>query len=163
MGILRFPRRDFALQHLRERISFIQGLAEGINLGANSREGRLLGEMISVLGDMADSIAEVKMAQNQLEQIVESMDDDLVQLEEDVYDEDDDEDLVEVECPSCQEMVCFDAELLDEEGILEVTCPTCDEVVFTHDGEGLDGTKDEEDLDCCIDTEPVHQRGERTY
>ncbi|MBC9784912.1 AraC family transcriptional regulator [Heliobacterium chlorum] len=132
------------MQELRERLSYIQGLAEGLNVGANSREGRLLTEMLSLMGDMTDSIGQLKEDQDRLEEIIDSMDDDLLQLEQDVYEDDcdcdidEDEDLVEIECPSCQERVYFDADLLDDEDYLEVSCPNCDQVVFIQEGDEAD-------------------------
>ncbi|MBM7867912.1 CD1247 N-terminal domain-containing protein [Heliomicrobium gestii] len=128
------------MQKLRQRISYLQGLAEGMNVGASSREGRLLTEMLQVLGDMADSIDTLKAEQERLDEIVESMDDDLFQLEQDMYEDDeeeddDDDDIVEIACPSCHENITFDAELLDDDDYLEVTCPSCRQVIFIQEGD----------------------------
>ncbi|MZP28471.1 AraC family transcriptional regulator [Heliobacterium undosum] len=145
------------MQKLRQRISYLQGLAEGMNVGASSREGRLLTEMLQVLGDMADTIDTLKAEQERLDEIVESMDDDLFQLEQDIYEDDDDEDdedIVEIACPSCQENVCFDAELLDDDDYLEVTCPSCRQVIFVQEGDEdmeeriLTGGEEECGCDC---------------
>ncbi|ABZ82891.1 conserved hypothetical protein [Heliomicrobium modesticaldum Ice1] len=144
------------MQKLRQRISYLQGLAEGMNVGTSSREGRLLTEMLQVLGDMADSIDTVKAEQERLDEIVESMDDDLFQLEQDIYEDDDedDDDIVEIACPSCQENVSFDAKLLDDDDYLEVTCPSCRQGVFIREGDEdgeeqiVMGEEAERDGDC---------------
>ncbi|MDW7674954.1 MAG: AraC family transcriptional regulator, partial [Bacillota bacterium] len=47
------------------------------------------------------------------------------------YDEDD---FIEVECPSCQDIVYFESSIADDEDIIEVTCPNCEETVFINDG-----------------------------
>ncbi|KAB2951668.1 AraC family transcriptional regulator [Heliorestis acidaminivorans] len=157
---------------LKERISYIKGMAEGLKIEADPREGRLLSEMINLLGKMADEIDEVKREQVALEEMVESIDEDLVELESDFYELDDDDDfddddddddvflcqcdhdhdeeddeLIEFECPTCEETVCFDqAELADDE-VLEVVCPSCDRAVYIQDGEDLDMTAFDEDDD----------------
>ncbi|MDI3522953.1 MAG: hypothetical protein PWP43_1135, partial [Bacillota bacterium] len=37
--------------NLRERVSYLKGLAEGLALEAESREGKLLSQVITVLGE----------------------------------------------------------------------------------------------------------------
>ena len=86
---------------------------------------------------------------------VEELDDDLTELEDNFYGEydddsecccdddedycscDDDEDYVEVTCPQCHEVVCFDKDILDSEDLIEVVCPVCDAVVFVNNGQGV--------------------------
>ncbi|MFZ5650999.1 MAG: AraC family transcriptional regulator, partial [Bacillota bacterium] len=56
---------------------------------------------------------------------------------EDIYKEqeagDDVEEYLEVDCPRCGEVVCFDSDILEDNDTIEVTCPNCDEVVFIND------------------------------
>ena len=51
------------------------------------------------------------------------------------------DEFVDVKCPNCGEMVCFDPEVLWEgDGDVEVLCPNCDAVVFSSDmcGDGCE-------------------------
>jgi chromosome segregation ATPase len=123
-------------------VAYIQGLAEGIDL-QHSKEGRILENIIKVLEEMAEEIEQLEMRHNELESYMESIDEDLQDLEEDVYEEmeleEDSEldvpaDYVELECPGCHDVVCFESDIVDEEDIIEVTCPNCDETVYINDG-----------------------------
>ena len=103
---------------ISEKVAYLKGLAEGLNLDTDSKEGKLIAAIIDVLDDMAEKFAEV--------------DDELCDVEETLYlalddDEDDEEDDEEEECfvttcPECEEEVYFDETVL-EDG--EVVCPNC--------------------------------------
>ncbi|MBS4026136.1 MAG: AraC family transcriptional regulator [Clostridia bacterium] len=131
------------MQHLRRKVAYIQGLAEGIDL-RHSKEGRILENIIRVLEEMAEAIDHLDMRHNELETYMESIDEDLQDLEEDVYEETDlDEyseldaqntEYVELECPGCQDVVCFESDIIEDEDVIEVTCPNCDEIVYINDG-----------------------------
>jgi len=147
------------MSELKERIAYLQGLAEGMELEDNSKEGKLIAEMLDLLGDVVDEIHELSDEQEDLIDYVEELDDDLTELEDDFYEEDEededycccddedycecDEDYVEVTCPQCQEVVCFDKEILDAEDLIEVVCPVCDAVVFVNDGKGIPANEEE--------------------
>ena len=86
---------------------------------------------------MADAIEDLQAEQRELEEYVDNIDEDLADLEDEFYEEDvececDDFDLdhIEIECPECEEIVCFETDLLDDEDLIEITCPNCDAVVY---------------------------------
>ncbi|AEF94967.1 hypothetical protein Desca_2128 [Desulfotomaculum nigrificans CO-1-SRB] len=122
------------MDSLKSRVAYLQGLADGMNL-ENSKEGRLLNGIIDVLQDVAETVGGLEEAHEQLEDYVETIDEDLYSLEDNIYDCDcdDDEDYVEVECPGCGETVMFSSDILEDDDVIEVTCPNCDEVVFVND------------------------------
>lgn len=144
------------MKNIREKISYLQGLAQGLDIQESSKEGKVLSGIIEILGDMAGQLEEIEDAQIDLEEYVETIDEDLYELEEEYFDEElDDDEMVEVQCPNCKETVCFDVDIVDDEDLIEVTCPNCDEVVYvndqdliTHtiDAEYLTDKNDEEDL-----------------
>jgi len=70
---------------IKERVTYLQGLSQGFNIHLHSDEGKLLINIIDVLDDMADEINNIQMGQADLEAYVESMDEDLSDLEEEVY------------------------------------------------------------------------------
>jgi hypothetical protein len=137
---------------LQEKIAYLQGLAEGINLDKESKEGKLFMATIDVLDEMALMLEGISLNQKEVESYLEALDEDLGDLEDDVYGEDDeyvylddDDDVeqdgcdeeecdcsnfVEVACPHCFSVVNFEAALLEDEDVLEITCPNCDEVIF---------------------------------
>lgn len=116
--------------NIKEKVAYLQGLTKGLNVSDASSEGKLILNIIDVLDDMAEEIKNVHMVHEDLENYVETIDEDLTELEEEVYEEELDEDYVEVECPFCHETVAFESELLDDDDAVEVTCPHCGEVVY---------------------------------
>lgn len=152
------------MDDLRARVAYLQGLAEGLNLSEESKEGKLLHAIIDVLTEFAEETSEMQTALDQLEEYIETVDEDLYALEDEFYEDDDfhceeceladDDEYVEVNCSSCGETVMFDAEILEDDDIIEVICPNCDEVVFVNDddytsadeGEKLIAHKEEDDF-----------------
>ncbi|SHJ67315.1 hypothetical protein SAMN02745227_00409 [Anaerobranca californiensis DSM 14826] len=144
------------MAELKEKIAYIQGLADGLDLDDKSAEGKILRHVLEVLEDMADIIEDIDLGQAELEDYVEAIDEDLAELEkdflesevaecqcdcddhcsdDDLDDLDDvdveelDDDEVEVECPHCGEVAYVEEEdLADEE--LEILCPNCGKVLF---------------------------------
>jgi len=140
------------MKELNQKVAYLQGLAAGMEL-ADSKEGKLISEILLVIEEMSDHIEVLTEAQNDLEDYVESIDSDLSDLEDDVYDDeddedDDDDDTVEVTCPNCGEEVCFDVDILYSDDLIEVTCPECGEVVFINGDE-----EEEEELEIETDDE----------
>ncbi|MEL7567877.1 MAG: CD1247 N-terminal domain-containing protein [Dehalobacterium sp.] len=143
------------MKDLKQQVSYLQGLAEGLGISEETKEGKIIKQIIEVLEGMALSIDDLKMQQADMETYLESIDDDLNDLEEDFYDdEDDDTDYVEVKCPGCNDIVCFDADILEDDDLVEVTCPRCNEVVFINDGSyddpctcGEDHDEDDDEFD----------------
>ena len=135
---------------LTERTAYLKGLAEGLALDETKPEGKVICEMVKLLDEMANSIADLEEDCDTLYDYIEEIDEDLGAVEEFVYDDDDcdcdccdcddedfdDEDFFEVTCPACGETVCFD-ETVDP---TELICPSC--------GEEFDCT-----CDCCCGDE----------
>lgn len=128
--------------NLKEQVAYLQGLTKGLNLTDSSAEGKMLLKIVDVLDDFAEEMQYIHAAQEELETYVETIDEDLTDLEEDIYEntEEDyidavaeeytEEDMVEVACPVCHEEVTFEAEILDDDDAVEVTCPYCGGIVY---------------------------------
>lgn len=119
-----------SMGNIKERVAYLQGLTQGLNVNERSAEGKLLINIIDVLDDMAEEFNNIQMVQEDLETYIESMDDDLTDLEDEVYEDIDSEELVEVQCPSCHETVSFESSLLQSDDDLEVSCPHCGDIVY---------------------------------
>ena len=78
------------MKNIKDRVAYLQGLALGLNISLHSAEGKLLINIIDVLDDMADELNNTQMSQAYLEAYIESMDEDLTDLEEEVYEDDSD-------------------------------------------------------------------------
>ena len=119
-----------------EKVAYLKGLAEGMELDTEKKEGKLLAAIIDVLEDIALEIEDIEDEQAELSEGLDAVSDDLEDVEDLVfedYDDDDeyeedeldeDEDCYATTCPTCEETIYFDESIL-EDG--EVICPNCGE------------------------------------
>lgn len=141
---------------ITEKVAYLKGLAEGMELDAGKKEGKLLLAVIDVLEDIALELSDIEDAQEELGEGLDAVSDDLEDVEDLLYgedgedDEDDeyelddlgeDEDCYATTCPTCDETIYFDESVL-EDG--EVVCPNCGEKL-EFDLESLDETEDGEE------------------
>ncbi len=136
------------MNNLSDRVSYLKGLAEGMEIDTDGKTGKLLLSMIDVLGEMAEAIQRLAAEHEELDEYVESIDDDLAEIEEALFDDedmdmygdedddedDDDDDLIECECPHCGNTIYFDAETFDLSD--DHTCPSCGKPLFDEGPEG---------------------------
>lgn len=115
------------MNSLNSRVAYLKGLMEGMEIDKSTKEGKVLSEMADILKDIATEIEYVKDSQEDMEEYMSALDEDLEDVENEIYGEDDDEededDYVEVKCPSCGEVVYVENDILDEEKKIE--CPNC--------------------------------------
>jgi hypothetical protein len=119
------------LKTISEKVSYLHGLIDGLGVGEDTKEGKVIKSIAEILEDMADAIGDLDQAEAELDEYVEAIDEDLADVEEAVYgeeDEDEDDGFVEVECPNCHETVYLDEELFDNEDE-ELICPNCHEPI----------------------------------
>ena len=116
---------------ISEKVAYLKGLAEGLNLDTDSKEDKLIAAIIDVLDDMAEKFAEIDDELCDVEDGLDAVSDDLSDVEETLYfaldddedeDDEDDDELFVTTCPECEEEVVFDETVL-EDG--EVVCPNC--------------------------------------
>ena len=108
-----------------EKVAYLKGLAEGLGVDKETKEGRILDSVIDILEDLAHDIEDLEENAWELGEAIDQVSDDLADIEDIVYDVDDDEDEEddEDECCGC----CCDEEDEDEEPVFyEVTCPACE-------------------------------------
>lgn len=130
---------------LRARVAYLQGLMEGMDVEAAAPHGRILAEIVDVLGDIAEAVTDVQEAQADLEDYVDEMDEDLTELASEVYfepdfavrgrDGDDEETLGELCCPECGETLALEAGKVNGEESISVVCPNCNTTVGAVDTE----------------------------
>lgn len=78
---------DFLLQ----KVSYLQGLADGLGVDDTTNEGKLLLHIIDTLEEFADVLADTIEDQIELEEYVNFIDEDLSDLEDEVYNDEDEE------------------------------------------------------------------------
>ncbi|MBS4020809.1 MAG: AraC family transcriptional regulator [Dethiobacter sp.] len=137
------------MDDLKSRVAYLKGLAAGLSLDGDSREGKMFNQIIDVIEALADAVAELQDDYDDLVDYTEAIDEDLSEIEDDFYEEDDeddddgdDEDMFSVECPDCHEIVYIDEDMLEDEDVLEILCPNCERVVFINDDEDFSEIED---------------------
>ncbi len=120
---------------LTEKVAYLKGLMEGLEIDETKSEGKIIKAMADVLEDMALTVADLEDEVESLDEYVSEMDEDLAAIEDiayeddenddDDYDEDwddeDDTEFYEVMCPHCGEVVYLDEDI----DPTDVTCPAC--------------------------------------
>lgn len=118
---------------LCERAAYVRGLAEGLLGSENDSHSRVLSALLEVVEDIARTVDNLNETVSDLAQQVDEIDDDLAAVEDEVYG--DAEDCCcgtchglegNVTCPSCNEVIVLDEELLNKG---YVSCPNCDELL----------------------------------
>jgi hypothetical protein len=123
------------MEDLRSRVEYLKGLADGLGLDTASKEGKMITEMLRVVGDIAEGLTGLASDQEDIEAYLDVVDSDLQDLEEDVYgteeyEEDDDEEEAGID----QTLDDYETAEAGELGPAEpYTCPSCGEPVHTSD------------------------------
>ena len=123
---------------ISEKVAYLKGLAEGLNLDTEkSKEGKLISVMIGILEEVGLTLEDLEDSTAAMGEELDAISDDLADVEEIVFDDDDeeegcchrghcqchdDDDFFEVECPTCGAEIDIDESIL-EAGTVE--CPSC--------------------------------------
>lgn len=149
-----------------EKISYIKGLTEGLELNTESKEGKILAAIIDLLGDMTEEICEIEDGLDELTEQLDAVDEDLSTVEEIVYDDEGDDcgcGCSNCHCGSegcqCGNDGCCCCGSDDDDELYEIECPACHDTIYLDadmlEDEGIDcpncGTPLEFDFDCDCD------------
>ncbi|MCI9473007.1 MAG: hypothetical protein HFF31_03255 [Flavonifractor sp.] len=116
---------------ISEKVAYLKGLAEGLDIDTEkSKEGKLISVMIGILEEVGLSIEDLEENTVALGEEIDALSDDLSDVEQLVFEDEDEEDgcgcedgdFFETDCPSCGETLVIDAGVLDE-GVIQ--CPSC--------------------------------------
>lgn len=117
------------MRYLLEKVSYLRGLADGMELDQTTKEGKILVNIIDVLGEFAEVMSEMDEDINDIDEFVDVLDQDLSEVEEEVFGELEDDydlDIDEVECPECGEIIYTDLDsFCDADANMELECPNC--------------------------------------
>jgi len=123
------------MSSIGKRVTYLKGLAEGLNLGNDTREQKLLGVIIEILGEISTELEELQEDVTALNEDMDVLVEDMQELEDMCFeDETGDESCCShdhkqhqfyaVKCPSCQSEITIDEDVLDTGAI---DCPNCGE------------------------------------
>lgn len=156
---------------LTEKMSYLQGLIDGLEIDNTTKEGKALLQMSEVLSELVLYVEDLQSQVDELTELCDILDEDLGQVEDDFYEDDesygcgkceggcyddlddeddeydfddDDDELYEVTCPSCGDTILLDEGMIEEGSI---NCPNCDELLeFDYDNltiEDFEGDSEE--------------------
>lgn len=129
---------------LMEKVAYLKGLIDGLDIDTSTKEGKVLAAIVDVLTEMNDVIYDISDEVTETVEVVDALSEDLGDLEDDFYecccDDDecdceecddeafegyeDDEPMYECICPTCGDSICL-GESIVEEGSID--CPNCGE------------------------------------
>lgn len=136
------------MSNLTDHVSYIKGLAEGMKLDTATNEGKLISKLLDVMAEMAEENAALRKDLDELNEYVESIDDDLASMEESLFG-DEDEDGCDCGC-GCghhhhddddedEEDEDDDDDEEEDDHVVEYTCPHCgEEMTFEVDNFDFD-------------------------
>lgn len=128
------------MDSVKSRVAYLNGLIDGLGLDNSTKESRIIIEISSILNQIADEIDDIKLEQRETDEYIDAIDEDLSDVEEVVYcddnceyDEDDDDydeddecdcdSYIEIECPYCHETVYVDKDMANDDEPID--CPNC--------------------------------------
>lgn len=149
------------MHEIKTKVGYIRGLIDGLGLDESKKEGRVMVHIADALEQISDKLLDLDAGYDDLVDYLEAVDEDLMELEDDFYEEDDEyadevlSDGFHFECPSCGEMIFVHDDVLDEEEDLEILCPNCGEVVLINEWD--DDFDDEENGEITFDEEVIDE------
>jgi len=112
------------MSKLTDKASYLKGFAAGLKLNMEKETNQVLMEVLNLLGDMAEEMQQMAEAHEELNEYVESIDDDLADLEETLFG-DDDEHFHTCDCEDDDCDCCHEDEDEDMDEVITYACPTC--------------------------------------
>ena len=114
---------------ISEKVAYLKGLMEGLKIDEASNEGKMFAAIIDVLDEIALEIEDLTDEVMELGDGLDVVSDDLGDVEDIVYDDEDDYDEEDEEeecyattCPECEEEIFFDETVLEDGNLV---CPNC--------------------------------------
>lgn len=135
---------------LTEKMSYLQGLINGLDIDGSTKEGKVILQMAEVMEEMVLYVDDLQSQVDELTELCDALDEDLGSVEDDLYEDDDDD----YKCLGCgQDYDEDDEDEYDEEDddedfdfdddddeLYEVTCPTCGDTILLDEGMIEEGT-----------------------
>ena len=124
-----------------EKVAYLKGLMEGMNIDRESNEGKLFSVIADILNDVALDIEDLESDVYDLGEDVDAISDDLSDVEDYLFEDEDEEPLFfEVTCPACDNTITVDEDVVN---LGAIQCPNCGEMLEFE----FDEDEDEEEED----------------
>lgn len=113
------------------KIAYARGMLQGQKDGDQQGVQAVLASVLDALESVGEAVEEMRHDLDELSSYVQAVDDDLFDVETDLYGYDegyDEAEMTELECPQCHTPLVVEAEFLEDDAA-EVTCPECGHVL----------------------------------
>jgi len=108
---------------LKEKVAYLKGMVSGLNLEDGKDQSKIINAMIDTLDAFAEEFARLEEMHISMQEQVNIIDEDLGTLEDEIYEDEYEDELIEAICPHCEQMVTFHEDEISEED--EVECSHC--------------------------------------
>ena len=115
---------------LNKKAAYLQGLVDGLGIDDTTKEGKIIKAMAALLGEMADAIAAMDEDLTQAYDQINDLNDELEDLEADLYEEDEDGESEDAEDEDTDDDDDAKDDDIASEPFYEVACPNCGETVY---------------------------------
>lgn len=128
------PIGGIAMSYLTEKAQYLKGLADGMKLDKETNEGKLFSAILEMLEDTALAMEEVVDIQDEMQEQLNEVDEDLADVEDEIYGEDEDDDFYDCDdegifmtCPKCGDDIYVEYDAISDD--CTVVCPNCGEEI----------------------------------
>lgn len=150
---------------LTEKMSYLKGLIDGLEIDTSTKEGKVLVQMSEVMSELVLYVDDLQSQVDELTELCDILDEDLGQVEDDFYEcdecdgdcdtcdddewdddfdfDDDDDELYEITCPTCGDTILLDEGMIEEGSM---NCPNCNELLeFDYDDLTIEDFEDKDE------------------
>jgi len=113
---------------IEKKVAFLKGLAEGLDIHKNEKEGKVISGILDVLEEMAEAITDIFESQIELEDQVDEIEEAVADIQEEIdidYEDDFDDEMLELSCPDCGAKIIVEPELFENSNEEHIVCPDC--------------------------------------
>lgn len=115
---------------LSNKAAYLQGLVDGLGVDESTKEGKIIKAMSALLGEMAEVIESVDEDLSRAYDQINDLNDELEDLEADLYEEDEDGESEDAEDEDTDDDDDAKDDDIASEPFYEVACPNCGETVY---------------------------------
>lgn len=115
---------------LSKKVAYLKGLMEGLKIDDSTNEGKMLTIMADILDEMSATVEDIAEEVDETVELVDTLDEDLGEIEELIYGDDDDDD------DDC----CCDDDDDDDDAMYECVCPNCGDTIMLGENIIADGS-----------------------
>ena len=124
---------------LNKKAAYLQGLVDGLGIDDTTKEGKIIKAMSALLGEMAEVIESVDEDLSRAYDQINDLNDELEDLEADLYEEDEDGESEDAEDEDTDDDDDAKDDDIASEPFFEVACTNCGETVYVSEDDLVAG------------------------